>query len=106
MDKTQIRVVPAASDPSVHPAAMTIDAIPHHLADKSADRLEARHAIEFGHSKRGVIAMSLIDLPPALIDVGLPAASRNSWIRGHPGHQNLKIAGRQTEIEIEFAKVL
>src|SRR5579862_780976 len=103
MDKTQVRVIPAARDPSVHPATMTIDAIPHDLADKSADGLEARHPIEFGHSKRSVIAMSFIDPPPMLIDVRLPAASRDSWIRRHPGHQNLEVAGRQMEVEVEFA---
>ena len=49
--ETQVWLVPAARDPAVHAAAVAIDAIPHHFSNKSADRLEAGHAIEFGHAE-------------------------------------------------------
>src|ERR1700704_6415695 len=49
MDKSQFRFIPTARDPAVHPAAVTVDPIPHYLAHKPANCLETRHAVEFRH---------------------------------------------------------
>src|SRR6266851_8990420 len=37
MDKTQFRLIPATGNPAIHPAAMAVDPIPHHLAYKPAN---------------------------------------------------------------------
>src|SRR5262252_3223582 len=106
MDKAELRLVPTACDPSVHPATMAIDSVPHHLAHEPADRLEACHPVELGHPKRSVVAVSFIDQPAALLEVRLAAAGRNSRIRSHLRHQNLEIAWRQAKIEVELAEIL
>src|SRR5262249_10375831 len=102
MHETQVRLVPAAGDPTMHPAAMSIDAVPHHLAHEATDRLEAGDPIELDHAKRHVVAVTLVDQLPVFLDIGLPAAGRDAWISRHALHQNLEIARWQTQVEVKL----
>ena len=96
MHETEVRLVPAAGGPTMHPAAMAIDAVPHHLAHEAADPLETGDAIELDHAKRRVVAMTFVDQLPAFLDIRLAATARDAAISRHALHQNLEIARRQT----------
>src|SRR5947207_2558799 len=105
MNKAQFGLVPTACPPAILTAQVTIDAIPHHLADETANGLKARYPVEFGHSERRIVAMPLVNQASPLLHIGFPATGSDQWILGHTIHQNLKIAGGQPQIQIQLAKI-
>src|SRR5207249_1900216 len=56
MFEIDLRIVPADRDPSVHPAAVAVDAVPHQLAHEPTDLPKAFGAIELHHADRRLIA--------------------------------------------------
>jgi len=51
MYESQLGFIPAARNPAVHATLVTVDTIPHYLADKSADLLEACSAVKLRHAE-------------------------------------------------------
>src|SRR6516225_9752534 len=90
-------------NPGIHPAAMTVDAIPHDLSYKPTNPPETGNAVELCHAERRVIAMPLRDQGSVFVEVCLAAAGPDAAIGRHPFHQDFKVAPRQTEIEIQLA---
>src|SRR6185437_10839800 len=87
----------------MHAAQMAVDSVPHDLSDEAANLLESIRSVELGHSKRGIVAVALVDQAPSLMDIRFSAASGYVRIRVHPLHQDFEVAGRQEEIQIELA---
>src|SRR6267378_3812730 len=106
MDEPQLGLVPAACDPALHAAAMTIDPVPHHLPDETADLLEAGNPIELRHAEGGLVTVALSDQRPLLLEVSLPAARTESGVGHHPLHQDFEIPRRKAQVEIQLAKVV
>src|SRR5262249_28321261 len=100
MNETQFLIIPAASDPAVHSAAVTVDTVPHHFAHKAPDRFEARHPVEFCHTKRHVVAMPFFDQPATVLDISLAATGRDARINRHPLHEDFEVPWWQAQIEI------
>src|SRR4029077_18876363 len=86
--------------------AVTVDPIPHDLAYKPADRLEARHAIKFRRTDRHVVSLTFVDELAAFLYVGLAAAGRDARVCCHLLHECFEVAWRQTQIEIELAEIV
>lgn len=61
MLEAQLGRVQAADDPAFFPGLVTVDPVPHDLADEAADILEAGGAIELRHADRHFVAAALRD---------------------------------------------
>ena len=103
MYESKIGFIPTAGNPSMHSTQMAINAIPHHFAYESADRLETIDAIELGHPKRSVVAVTLINQLTVFYDVRFSAAGGYAWVPIHSINQDFEIARRKPQIQIEFA---
>ena len=106
MDKSEIWLIPAAGNPTVHPATMAIYSIPHHFAHEPADRFEARYAKELCHSERHIVAVALVYETPSFFYIRLATTGCNARIRVHFGNEKLKIPRWQAEVEIQLAEIL
>ena len=106
MDESQFWFVPTSGDPTVHSTAVTVDPIPHHFSNETTYRLKAPYAIKLRHSQGCIIALSFTDEMPPFQQVSFAAAGRNAGVGCHLRHQNFKVPRWETEIEIEFAKVV
>src|ERR1043166_4623195 len=78
--EAQLGLVPAAGNPTPHPALMAIDTIPHHLPDEAADLLEALPAVELRHAEGGIIRVALVDQSAIFFHIGLAPAGRQKRI--------------------------
>ena len=103
MNKPQFGIIPTASNPPQHAAAMAIDPIPHHLANESPNRLETRDPIELGHSYRHFIAAFFTHISTISFKVSLPTTGSECWVFIHPANQGFEILRRQVEIEVALA---
>src|SRR5262245_27634146 len=106
MDKTQFRLIPAARNPPIHPAAMTVNPIPHHLEHKPTNSLQTRNPVELGHAKRHVVTVPLLNQASIFLDVGFAAASRDARIGGHLFNEYFEVARRQAQIEVQLAQIV
>src|ERR1700690_3981370 len=104
MHKSKIRLVPTACNPPMHTTQMAINAIPHYFANETANRLEAFHTIEFGHSERSVVAVALVNYLTPLNKVRFSTAGGDGRIRIDSRNQYLKVTRRQPQIQIELAE--
>lgn len=113
VDEPQHFVIVGFRDPAFHAALVTVDSVPHHFANETTDFLEAFRAIQLCHSNGHLIAAPLRNqLTRKCLrcirwtgKIGLAAAGSYPRIRVHPMNENLEIAGRKVEIEVEFANV-
>src|SRR5262249_11637245 len=78
--------VDAFGDPAEHPRPMAVDAVPHHLTDKSADLPEAGDPIEFGHADGHLAPADLRNQRASLRmhEPRLPGRGPNARIALHP----------------------
>src|SRR5690606_32084641 len=98
--------IPAACNPAMHSTAVTVDTVPHHLADEATDLLETFPAVELGHPDGHFIAAGFADQSPISADeVGFATARADARIGTHAPQKNLEVSGRQFQIKIELAKI-
>ena len=86
---------------------MTIDPVPHHLADEATDLPEAIDAIELGLAD-GDLVPALLEHEPSIAApvIRLSAARSQAGLCLHSLHQQLEVTRGQVEVEIEFAEVV
>ena len=86
---------------------MAVEAVPHDLADQAANLQEALDPVELRGADGCLVAAALADQAAAAPDeVGLSAAGAQARLRLHALHEQLEIAGRKLEIEVELAQVV
>ena len=108
VDKADRLQISALGDPAQHAATVAVDAIPHDLAHKAPDLLEAVHAIEFGHAHRHLVAADLRNQGVALRvdEPGLAGCGPDARVALHPLHQSFEIARREIQIHVQLADIV
>src|SRR5437667_11527474 len=107
MDEANSQLIPTASDPAEHSAAVAVDAIPHDLPHEAADLLETFGAIELDHADGHFIAAGFGDeLAIIAAEIGFAGAGADAGILFHSLNEGLEIARRDVEVEIELADVI
>ena len=100
--------IDALGDPAEHAGAMTVDAVPHHLAHEAADLLEAGDPVELGHADRHLVAADFRhQCAASRVDEPRLARCRSDpRIAFHPLHQHFEVANRQVEIHVQLADIV
>ncbi|MBA7672865.1 hypothetical protein ES703_81052 [subsurface metagenome] len=100
--------IDALGDPAEHARAVTVDAVPHHLAYEAADFPETVDAVELGHADRHLVAADFGHQCAGLRmnEPGFARRRADPRIAFHPLHQDLEVANRQIEIHVELAQIV
>src|SRR5205085_12437038 len=81
--------------------------VPHDFPDEPTDLQEALRPIELGGSDGDLVTAALADeVAEAPAVVWLSTAASQSRIALHALHEDLEVAGRQLEIEVELAEIV
>jgi len=86
---------------------VAVEPVPHDLADEAAELLEALHPVELRGADGGLVAASFADEPAvARAVVGLAAAAPEARLGLHARKEQLEVARRKLQVEVELAHVI
>src|SRR4030095_7563252 len=107
VEEPKARFIPAPGKPPAHPAAMTINAVPHYLRDETTDLFKTLPPVELCHANGHLIAALLAEVLPGvrLHEVGLAAAGAEPRLGFHAPQEGFEVPRWKLDVQIELAQV-